>query len=707
MPRLSEVTAGAEQPRRLKLSQLTQPAEPERRQAMERSRRVDPTEGMSPWELNMAGLGESLVDGWSALKQAGTSAAEYFVRSNPVLFGEEPGVSGRSMSDVVSGQDSSLAGRLRASLDRQQAEQAERNRLDEPLLATGAGRTGSIVGTVGQIIGPGGVLKAASRVPQLAAAAPAASTASRVFLPTSGSGAVAQGAGIGVLQQAPSVEDRQFNTALGTGAAAAGVLVPRAVGAVARPAIEAARSLSGNMTRGAVDRRAATILRAEAEDASRVMQPAPSRIPGVQRTLAEETLDPGIARLERNSRATGQGWDPLDRANNAARVSAIEGFAGDAASLEAAREARSTATNRLRRDALGISGVDTTRLISQIKRMETMQTGRPAVQQGLRQIRELLTRAVPDAERLKAARDPLTEFVVNGRKSKADYEAGQAALQAVRRGERPDGVFTSERGRAALKQAQRAFDRVSTGQDRVAVLDNIRKTIGDMLGGKLGGESAAALAGSRELMSLRAQLDRVLAKQAPEYGQYLDAYRQGSRPINRMEVGQSLLSQRSGSAILDPVTGKQVLTPASFSNQARNLDRVAQQATGFRKARATDILEPDDFNTIDAVQQDLERRAFAATGGSGGNSQTFERMALNDRLAGGFAGRISVVGPVLRYLGEIGETRLQARLTEILQNPEQARALLARMPVEERRALEEAFSRNGGRLGALLPALQE
>ena len=61
MPRLSEVTAGAEQPRRLKLSQLSQPAEPERRQAMERPQRVDPTEGMSPWELNTH-LGHLLAD---------------------------------------------------------------------------------------------------------------------------------------------------------------------------------------------------------------------------------------------------------------------------------------------------------------------------------------------------------------------------------------------------------------------------------------------------------------------------------------------------------------------------------------------------------------------------------------------------------------------------------------------------------------------
>lgn len=67
-----------------------------------------------------------------------------------------------------------------------------------------------------------------------------------------------------------------------------------------------------------------------------------------------------------------------------------------------------------------------------------------------------------------------------------------------------------------------------------------------------------------------------------------------SKPINRMQVGQTLLRDSQGS-ILDPVTHQYRITPAAFGRQVRNLDEAAQRATGFGKAKAQDILEPSDM----------------------------------------------------------------------------------------------------------------
>jgi len=85
------------------------------------------------------------------------------------------------------------------------------------------------------------------------------------------------------------------------------------------------------------------------------MQPSPSAIPGVSRTLAEESLDPGIASLERSVRqrsAAGAEFDTVRRLNNDARVKAIQGFAGDEAAISAAEQARSAATTPLLNQAL-------------------------------------------------------------------------------------------------------------------------------------------------------------------------------------------------------------------------------------------------------------------------------------------------------------------------------------------------------------------
>src|SRR5690606_27815263 len=98
-------------------------------------------------------------------------------------------------------------------------------------------------------------------------------------------------------------------------------------------------------TRSGAMRRAVGQVQREAEDAAALMRPQPSQIPGVQRTLAQESLDPGIARLERNLRSTVGGFDAIDSANNVARTEAIRNtFEGaSAASANAIKAARDQA----------------------------------------------------------------------------------------------------------------------------------------------------------------------------------------------------------------------------------------------------------------------------------------------------------------------------------------------------------------------------
>lgn len=599
-------SASSDQPAQPQQSRAERWADLQRRAAQ--LAQSDPTAGMSGLDRAAAGVGLSLAETARGARQ---------------LIGDAFH-SGTDMLALITGQDP--AARRRETVDAQR-------RLDAPLLDTGAGLGGYIGGTVGQVLVPGGVAKMGLQTPRLLAAAPriepALQTVKAASLPSSVRGSTAQGGLLGLLQPVGEGESRMQNATAGGVLGLLGAGIPRAVGALRR----GTGSMVGRVTRGGAENRAAQIIRAEADRPAALMRPAPSQIPGVQRTLAEETLDPGIARLERQARSTGRGWDILDRTNNAARVAAIRQFAGDEAAIEAAKRSRDAVAIPALERARLVQDVDTAPLLQQLDQMIEDYTGNPAVQDGLR----------------------------------------MAKVQMEKAG------------------------------GNLAHLENVRQFIGRLISGTANNNGAKL----HELMDAKGQLVDLMGAASPDFETYLRAYAEGSRPINRMQIGQSLLTSRSGSAILDPVTGEQVLTPAAFSGRARNLDRVAQEATQFKRARAADYLEPEDLATISNVQDDLERRAFAATAGSGGNSQTFERMALNDRLTGGFASRLPIVGRAVEYLGQIGETRLQATLSEMLASPDRARAILQRLPAQDRRVIENALSRTGGSIGALLLPVQK
>lgn len=580
-----------------------QPWQPRRRTVedlRQAAREHDSTEGMSPTQTILAGAGKSLVDTGRGVKQLYHRGA-----------------------DALTGSDHDAADR---------AEQDRIERRDGSLMGNGYGLGGNIAGNVAQVLSPGVVLKAASMVPKAGQAARVLSTLSRASLPTTVRGAAAQGGALGLLQPVGSDDSRTLNTIAGTAFGFGGAAIPRSAGALVR-------LLRGNgVTKSGATRRIAEILRAEASNPDALTASAPSAIPGVQRTLAEETMDPGISRLERLLRSKTKGWDALDASNDQARREALQAFAGDVGQAEAERGA--TAEPFLRA-AKQHTGVDTSRLLSQLGRLHDMYSGRPAVQNTLRDVSELLYRPATAAEK----------------RASPNW---------------PDPV----------------------PRDDVASLYNVRKTLGDLMSGKLAGEKPAAQAATRELMLVKNGIDRAIGKATPMFGGYLQAYKEGSREVNRRQVGQLLLEKGAGSANSD------ALTPAAFNRLANNLDDTAARATGFRKARAANILEPEDMATIGAVGDDLKRAAAAKTAGSGGNSQSFERFAGEGRLRGRLLQAIPFVRNAASLLDEHAQKRLEGSLAEVLQDPSKARAILARLPAHERRVIENALVRVGGLTGA-------
>jgi hypothetical protein len=576
----------------------------------------DPTEGMSNADKFWSGMGKAFTDTGHGLVQLGATGSRIVAEHTPDILGGARGVQ--------------FYGDIERKL---QAQEAERRQRDKPLMSTKAGTAGEVAGVLAQILGPGIALRGTA--------------AGAALLPRTIAGNVVQGVGMGALRPVTNNGERSTNMLVGGGLGVFGSAAPKIVGGAARPVV----NYLGRFGQKGAQKQAARIIADEAANRANLLAAAPSNVPGVQRTLAEESLDPGIARLERNARSTGQGFDAIDRQNNLARVDALRGVAGTPEDMAAAEAERHATSEPFRRAAMRATGVDTETLRNQLARAQQLFDGRPAVQQTL------------------------------------DYVANQLYRDATP---------------AELKAGFPA----RIPRDEVAGLSNVRDTLKDLMNGKLSGDAPAAEAATRQIMMVRNGLDRAIGKTAPEFKGYLQAYREGSQPINRMQLGQHLLDKGSG-AVLDPVTGAPTLAPAAFSRQANNLDAAAAAATGFRKAKAADILQPQDTAIIKAIQDDLERKAFAGTAGSGGNSHTFERQALENKLGAQAASGVPVLGKFASVLNQINDRRVQAQVVYLLQNPSRARAVLSSLPADERRVVQDALSRAGGLAGAMTPALAE
>lgn len=634
----------------------------------------NPTDGMSTGDRIAAGFGRSIAELGRGLKQSATNA-------------------GIGIASAMAGSPEFRAA-LRQKTDpiqaQQQSEIDEARRLDAPLMGTTAGQVGNVAGILAQILGPGLALRGTA--------------AGAAFLPTTIRGNALQGAALGGVQATSSSESQTLNALAGGAAGGAGAAVFRG-GAAGYNALR-------NLGRGSVDsadRAAAGIISEQAADPASLQRLSPSQVPGVQRTLAEETLDPGIARLERSMRSTSNEFDTIDRSNNAARVDQLRRIAGTESDMAAAEAARNSATSSLRdqsfqegRDFARMSGmmsdVERARLILQSQDVSAenmarqiandnasrvfMGSGSPPVMPEL----PVMTAAEIDAAARSVNRTGL-EPLRNRLRSLASQNAGETSV-------------TSTLGRvgAALDAAPNSL----------GGMYSVRKEINNLLAGKAGSDATASRSATRQLMQMRQAIDDEMTMRAPTFARYLSAYQDASLPINRMEIGRELMGRSAGGAVLDPITGSQVLTPAQFSKLARDLDAVAAKATGFEKARADQILKPADIAVIKAIQDDLERQAFRATAGSGGNSQTFERVALDERLgrraADGIAGQIPVVGPYVRdFLGVLDRSRndrVKERLAYLVANPAEARRVIAALPPAGQQIVSKALTQIGGSTAA-------
>lgn len=501
-------------------------------------------------------------------------------------------------ADLVSPRERQLAnlitGAPASRYDEAMAHEAQVRRDDAYMQGDNAALLGGIAADVAMLYAPGGAVNKLATLPRRLAG-----------------GAALGGLYSGVQPVTPE-ESRSVNAFIGAGAGFGGELAGSALQA-------AARRIGTGLTR--TERRAGQVLQREAADPSAIVA-TESAVPGVRRTLGEATMDPGLMALENTVRAGNRAaFDPIDTANNAARVAQLERISGTDANLAAAEAARDASTEAIRNRAFA----------------EAARTA------SARQQQQALM--VPTANGLGALRQRVGAL--------ASSSAGRPSVQS------------------AVRDVTRALDNAG---DSLGSLYNVRQYIGDLLGGKAGADKSYAKAASRELLEIRELLDAELAARAPSFPEYLDAYRAASKPINRMQVGREVLQR--GSAPVPDEAGMPRITPGAFSRVTNDLDATAAKATQFKKAKASEILGAEDISAIKAIQDDMQRQ-FRRQSSAAAGSQTFERNEVGRRVAlQGAARAIPLVREVAEFFEDRANERLKERLAYLIANPAEARRVL-------------------------------
>lgn len=210
----------------------------------------------------------------------------------------------------------------------------------------------------------------------------------------------------------------------------------------------------------------------------------------------------------------------------------------------------------------------------------------------------------------------------------------------------------------------------------------VRQDITDAMKGKLAGDKSAFKLASGQLSDVVSMLDDVIESDAPGFKAYLQQFKDQSKPINQMEVMQEITRRSIGTA--EDALGNRQLLPSGFQRSMDNLDEVSAAATGFKKARAEDILTDAQKQRLENLRSDLMGEAFAKSGGKVAGSNTVQ---LANYSTANIIGRIvsgsGDAGPLTRniarsldWLNKLNDRDIDRLLVEAAKDPALAGTLM-------------------------------
>lgn len=469
-----------------------------------------------------------------------------------------------------------------------------------------------------------------------------------VFIPGAQgiTGAALTGAGLGLVQPVATGESRLQNTAVGAAAGAGGVVAGRVLAAGAK----GAKALVDPFTskgRTAIAGRTMERFGVTADDvAGATSRPT---VTGARLPLAEQITRPegaaGAARLQDSMRVldpelAGQ-ITAREVQNNAARVNTLRDLAGHDGAREFADASRQAAAKKLYGDAFAAKPASPNGVFSAAERGEiTKLMNMPAIKSALK-----------DAQII-------------------------AKNQGKSLG-KPDGS--------------------------VEGLHNMKLALDDQINSLMGGSAAEV----NKAMSIKAARDRLVTfiqRVSPEYGEARATYAAMSKPVNQMDVADTLF--RKGTSATSDLWGTPRLMPDRFVNLLKNEETTVKSATGRDLGKLSELLDPDQFSKVMAVGKELDRQAAVGRAANGPGSATAQRLASQNvlRQVLGPTGLPeswaestllnTAMRPVQFVYNGVAEPKIQAVLSDLLLNPDKARAVLQaaqtsprRLPAEVQAAL--------------------
>lgn len=520
-----------------------------------------------------------------------------------------------------------------------QQEVDDRKRRDAALMETGGGMVGNIGTQIGVALAPGGLLRGAGvvakSIPAVRGAAPALDAAGRFLAssPATLKGAATQaalGAGQAAVLPTGSEESRLGNMAVN---AAAGAVVPLA-GMAFKAGKAAIEPMYASGREAIVGRAMREATGSGTDDAIRAMSASGELVPGSAPTAAQVANSGGIAALERAASAIDpQAYAARDMQQNAARLAALRGVAGDDVALAAARQARDDAADAL--------------------------YGRAFQSDAMRQdmAAQLRNSAAPfaGAVGMPAAQDLATP--------------GLRELM-----KRP--MFAQAAAKAKELAANKGLD-IGNPVESLQGLHYIKLALDDMLNPqaatKLGKNEAGAV------MGMKAALTTELQKVAPLYGAARQTFADMSAPINQMEVGQYLLNKLKPALTDYGMPAGE--TAAAYAKALRDAPRTIKGSTGFKGFdRLDQVLTADQVATVENVARDLARKATAQNLGKGAGSDTVQKLAMTNILERSgiptFIGELPVIRQGGKFIYGGADETMRQQLAQALLNPQEAARIM-------------------------------
>jgi hypothetical protein len=610
----------------------------------------DPTAGMSSGEQFAAAYGGVLPKMARGVAQTATEVAREAQRLPRAAQGIPfVGPALGAIRDVanLAGVDDQMIAEQRAATD-------EARRLDAPLMETGAGKAGNVAGSV------------ALAVPS--AFVPGANT----YL-----GSAILGGLYGLVEPVGAEDSRTRNTAIG----GASGLLSQAAGRALGSMYQGIKSYFAPLTQKGQEKIVAAALRRFAENPDAIARGAAyqSAVPGVQPTLAEATLDPGIAGLQLATKNA----DPVAKSqlvrqelnNNAARLLALGDIAKTPADRAAAVTARKAASDPLYTAADEIvAPADAT-----LKKL----LNRPSLEKAWSRAAQL-------------AEERGQQLVIG-----KDIPAAIAETGIVDSAGRP---ITREVAEQSASYTGKGLHYLKMALDD---LIDSPQTSG------IGKNELSAIQGTkRELLDW---MDNAIEP----YGAARKTFAEMSAPINQMDVGRELY-EKLVPALSETAEVPTRITASQYANALRNAEQTAKRATGMDMPLER-IMTPDQMGTLQSIAKDLGRKAGADDLAKTVGSTTAQNLAAENLLRQTL-GPLGVPkgwleGEVLPNMAKAllspyklmnTDQAINQRLAKALMNPQEAAALVSRLPPGDQGRMLQLLTRGAVPAGILSrDALQE